>query len=307
MKILLVDDEKEILNLLASMIEPTGYYCKQMSSPSAALAEYQSNPFDLIITDIQMEEMSGIQFIQAIRSFDAKVKIIIVTAFGNFHMAMEALNLGVASIITKPLDFKHFMNILESVSSEILLKGQLLEKEEKIKEYMAVLEKGMEEAKYFQVKLMKIQHPKCFGIKFYTGYLPCDAVGGDIYNIIKKGDLVIFYLADIVGHGVRAAIISSYIKSRLDEWLVDQDINTPLETVRRIKKVFSDVAIFNHLVLTIFMGVYHQKTGVLKYISAGHEKPVVIQRTRGKEKEVKMCRRIIWKNILSKKTTNIMR
>jgi len=102
-KILIVDDEPDMLKLLSMIIrEKTSYEVTTTNNPVEALDLAQKNPFDLVITDLKMPGLDGIELLDAVKQVDADIPIIIITAYSSVEAAAEAIQKGGFDFITKP-------------------------------------------------------------------------------------------------------------------------------------------------------------------------------------------------------------
>jgi len=105
-RILIVDDDLTIADLIKDVIEPLGHECTLVLSGSMALDMVGKTPFDLVILDRNMPEMSGLQVLRAIRASpaSAKLKVLVCTAAELMAEVDEAFNAGATDYIVKPLD-----------------------------------------------------------------------------------------------------------------------------------------------------------------------------------------------------------
>jgi len=105
MKILIVDDEKDILSSLKMGLERNGFQVYAYSEPLKALADFKPNTYDLLILDSKMPNMRGFELYREIRKKDARVKVFILTAFEiNSTDTQEFFpDLDVKNIIQKPV------------------------------------------------------------------------------------------------------------------------------------------------------------------------------------------------------------
>lgn len=102
-RILIIDDEKDMLALLRRIIgEETSCDFEVESDPVAAMAAFGSRSFDLVITDLKMPRMDGIQVIAAVKEIRPDVPVIIMTAYATIDTAVEAIRKGAFDYITKP-------------------------------------------------------------------------------------------------------------------------------------------------------------------------------------------------------------
>lgn len=102
-KILIIDDEVDMLDMLKTIIEDkTDYLVLTSSDPGEALRDLQESPFDLVITDLRMPDMSGLALLEEIRRDHPDLPVIIISAYGTIDSAVEAMQKGAFSYITKP-------------------------------------------------------------------------------------------------------------------------------------------------------------------------------------------------------------
>ena len=102
-RILVIDDEVDMLMLLRMIIEDnTDYEVETTNSPSESIKLLKEKAFDLIITDLKMPGMDGIELFDEFREIEPEIPVIIITAYGSIETADEALKKGVAEFITKP-------------------------------------------------------------------------------------------------------------------------------------------------------------------------------------------------------------
>lgn len=102
-KILIVDDEPDMLKLLSMILrERTTYAVTTTNNPLEALDMAKTGGFDLVISDLKMPGLDGIELIDAIKKVDEDIPIIIMTAYGTVESATEAIQKGGFDFITKP-------------------------------------------------------------------------------------------------------------------------------------------------------------------------------------------------------------
>src|SRR5688572_27304221 len=100
-KILVVDDERSIREVLEIFLKKEGFLVSSASSAEEALAVIKSNEFDLIISDIKMADMSGIDLLRNLRSTNFNGQFILLTAFATAETAIQALKMGAFDYILK--------------------------------------------------------------------------------------------------------------------------------------------------------------------------------------------------------------
>ncbi len=105
-KILVVDDEKSLLELLSRVFTKEGYRVQVCASGTKAVEILEREDLDLLITDIRLPEMSGMEVLKRSREVRPDVPVIMITAYGNMKQAIEALKMGALDYIVKPFDIE---------------------------------------------------------------------------------------------------------------------------------------------------------------------------------------------------------
>ncbi|MFP4474670.1 MAG: sigma-54-dependent transcriptional regulator [Desulfatibacillaceae bacterium] len=131
--ILIVDDEKNYPPVLAAILEDEGYETLTANSGAAALETLQEADVDLVLTDMKMPKMDGMELMSRIKSMDPDVPVIMMTAYGTVEMGLEAMDRGAHSYIWKPfqneqliLFVKRALAMHRVVRENRLLRDQLL-------------------------------------------------------------------------------------------------------------------------------------------------------------------------------------
>ncbi len=114
--ILVVDDDADILKLLALRLTASGYQVTFAHSAHEALALFKSMPTNLVISDLRMPEMDGFALFDAIHALDSTIPFILLTAHGSIPEAVHATQQGVFSFLTKPFDSQ---SLLQQVASAL--------------------------------------------------------------------------------------------------------------------------------------------------------------------------------------------
>ncbi|NPU83415.1 MAG: sigma-54-dependent Fis family transcriptional regulator [Syntrophaceae bacterium] len=103
--ILVVDDDRAHRTMLKTLLGGWGYAVTEADDGSAAVAAVREGPFDLILMDIRMIHVSGIEALTEIKAFNPAIPVILMTAYASVETAVEALKKGAYDYLTKPLDF----------------------------------------------------------------------------------------------------------------------------------------------------------------------------------------------------------
>jgi DNA-binding NtrC family response regulator len=124
-KILIVDDEMDMLELLELIItDRTDYEVVTTNTPLEVPELLKKDSFDLLITDLRMPDVDGIELIEMVKQIDDQIPFIIITAYGTIESAVEAMRKGAFDYITKPFRQEQILLTIEKV-----MKWRRLQKE----------------------------------------------------------------------------------------------------------------------------------------------------------------------------------
>jgi DNA-binding NtrC family response regulator len=104
MKILLVDDDASVRRVLQFKLEKKGFAVETAANGADALRQLKKQPFDLLLSDIRMPEMDGLQLLEQANEVQPKIKVILITAHATVAQAVQAVKLGAFDYITKPFE-----------------------------------------------------------------------------------------------------------------------------------------------------------------------------------------------------------
>jgi len=116
--ILVVDDHVEMARLLADQLGDAGYEPTVAGSGADAVALVKRQPFDLVITDLRMESVDGLDVLEAVRAVDPTTPVLIMTAFGAIESAVQAIKRGAYHYVTKPFQLDEVLVYVERALDE---------------------------------------------------------------------------------------------------------------------------------------------------------------------------------------------
>ncbi|HTZ18286.1 MAG TPA: response regulator [Dissulfurispiraceae bacterium] len=124
-KLLIVDDEPDMLKLLGMIIrDKTKYETITTNNPAEALDIVQRGGYDLVITDLKMPGLDGVEMLEAVKRYDADIPVIIMTAYGTVETAEESLSKGAFDFITKPFRKEQILFTIEKAMSWLRLQRE---------------------------------------------------------------------------------------------------------------------------------------------------------------------------------------
>jgi two-component system response regulator HydG len=122
--ILVVDDDPGHRTMLKTLLTGWGYLIHEADDGSTAIEMVRGRPFDLILMDIRMIKVSGLQALTEIKALNPAIPVIIMTAFSSVETAVEALKTGAYDYLTKPLDFDELRLTMERAMEHTSLKEE---------------------------------------------------------------------------------------------------------------------------------------------------------------------------------------
>ena len=134
MKIMIVEDEKNIREGLADMFDWEGEGFARpvlFSSAVDALQYLETEAIEVVITDLYMPVLNGIEFIRMLREQNQSCEVIILTGHERFELAQEAISLGVRGYLLKPVKEEEFVQVLREVKAD-------LQEKIKLRDWMAI-------------------------------------------------------------------------------------------------------------------------------------------------------------------------
>ncbi|MBI5238240.1 MAG: sigma-54-dependent Fis family transcriptional regulator [Deltaproteobacteria bacterium] len=130
-RIVVVDDERDMVDLLEIMLRKEGYEVAAFQSSVDALGWCGSNSFDLVITDIKMPGMGGLEFLKSLKAVQPDSPVIMITAYASVDTAVEAMKAGAYDYFIKPFNVEEIkLNIRKAISYKNLSRENMLLKRE---------------------------------------------------------------------------------------------------------------------------------------------------------------------------------
>ncbi|MGA2515720.1 MAG: sigma-54 dependent transcriptional regulator [Thermodesulfobacteriota bacterium] len=122
MKILVVDDEAPVRDIVRKGLSQMGGYGVEVAQNGVeAIEKIEKDVFDLVLTDLKMPEMDGIELLKTIKGTRPEVMVILMTAYGSIETAVEAMRIGANDYITKPVDLNELLIHISKAQKEGLL------------------------------------------------------------------------------------------------------------------------------------------------------------------------------------------
>jgi DNA-binding NtrC family response regulator len=119
LRTLVLDDEPIVCKRLKPALEKNGYDVEIFEDPAKALKRIDEQEFDIVVTDIRMEDVDGIQVLEHVRAHSKRTKVIIITGYATVEMAREALAKGAFDFIAKPFKPDDLRAVIAKAAKEL--------------------------------------------------------------------------------------------------------------------------------------------------------------------------------------------
>lgn len=117
--IMVIDDEPIVGKRLKQALEKDGYGVEAFTSGTEAMKRFEEKHFDIVVTDVRMDEIDGIEILNLVLEKASRTKVIIITGYATIEMAREALAKGAFDFIAKPFKPNELREVLESAVKDI--------------------------------------------------------------------------------------------------------------------------------------------------------------------------------------------
>jgi len=134
--VLVVDDEQNARDGMVKILESFGYVAASASSGTEALRHIQEDRPDLVITDLRMPEMDGLELLQELKSNFPNLPVIVLTAFGTVENAVKAMHLGAYHYLIKPVNFDELKLVVQKALKQIELEQENKDLKKTLNDYV---------------------------------------------------------------------------------------------------------------------------------------------------------------------------
>jgi serine phosphatase RsbU (regulator of sigma subunit) len=268
--ILIVDDNPTNVDILQARLAANNYEIITAADGEEGLAMARDAQPDLILLDIMMPKMDGIEVCRHLRA-DASLPfmpIIMVTAKADSEDVVAGLEAGGDEYLTKPVDHAALVARVKSMLRIKSLHDTVLEQSAQLK---AQLETATQIQSLFWPKIPELKA----GGHIWAESVPATYVGGDLYDVIPlPDDSLLAYVADVSGKGVPAALIMAALSTNIrSEAMRQSEVDKLLETVNNtLHNLTSEEGFF----ATIVLARYWPASGKMQLALGGHLQPLWI-------------------------------
>jgi serine phosphatase RsbU (regulator of sigma subunit) len=290
LKILSIDDEYMIRRTIIAYLEDSGFTMFEAENGRIGLEVFRKEKPDLVLTDLQMPEMGGLEVLKNITKESPETPVVVISGAGGMNDVIEALRLGAWDYLTKPITdlavLEHTVHkCLERarlIAENVAYRGELERANDALKKNLAILEEDQEAGRSVQLRLLPEAKMQFGDFHFEHSVVPSLYLSGDFIDyFVIEPDIYGFYLADVSGHGASSAFITILLKSLVSRWLSQHQVGhdkTILEPAQLLKKLSEEIYLAKlGKYLTMFYGVLDDREKTMVYSIAGHyPNPILI-------------------------------
>jgi phosphoserine phosphatase RsbU/P len=269
-KVLVADDQPDVLEALRWLLTGEGYEPEFVSSTEAVLERLRARSFDLLLMDLNYTRdttsgREGLELIPQVRAHDGSMPIVVMTGWGSVDTAVEAMRLGAKSFVQKPWEDVALLEILQREIDDARAS----------KRRDAKQQREFEEARLIQRGLLPTSMPHVPGLDLAFSWQPANGVGGDCFDALLFGtNAVGLSIADVAGKGVPAALLMSNLQAAVRAFA--QDGSVPSSVCASVNRL-----LYRNMAPGRFVTFCYARidvaAGRITYANAGHNPPLLIR------------------------------
>lgn len=314
-QLLVIDDDILVRQSIVAYLEDSGYRIHDEANGFGGMAWFRQHKPDLVLTDLRMPDLDGLTLLKMVKDVDPDIPVIVISGMGMVADVAEALRLGAADYLIKPLvDMEvltHSINkalaVLDLQRDNQRYRRELEKANRELREYVRVLERDQQAGRQVQINLLPPTPVRYGDITVAHKIVPSLYLSGDFidYGLINNRYLS-FYLTDISGHGASSAFVTVWLKQLVRRIIRERRIFhqqdafqiDASEWMSMINQELLRSKFGCHL--TCFVGILDTHTRQMRYVLGGHlPLPVLVadgkaQFLEGKGKPVGIFKDATW-------------
>jgi sigma-B regulation protein RsbU (phosphoserine phosphatase) len=276
LRVLVADDRPDVLEAMRLLLKGAGHRAETVDSPQGLLRAAALGSFDLILMDLNYARdttsgREGLDLLDLLHQQVNPAPVIVMTAWGNIDLAVEAMRRGACDFVQKPWDNERLLRTLEKQAREGAERRRV---ENRVRSEIEI-------ARNVQQKLFP-QKTKLLETADYAGRcVPAHEVGGDYYDFLDRGrGSMGFVLADVCGKGIAAALLMANLQGCFRS---QAHRASPAALLHEVNRLFYDSTPPEQYA-TVFFGQYDDHARRLRYVNCGHLAPVLARAAGGIER-----------------------
>mgnify|MGYP001223028167 CR=1 FL=1 len=284
-QLLVIDDDSLVRQSIVAYLEDSGFRVHEESDGHSGIAWFRKNKPDLVLTDLRMPDLDGLSLMRAVKQIDPDTPVIVISGLGMVSDVVEALRLGAADYLIKPLvdmevlthSINKALSVLDLQRENQRYRRDLEKANREMREYVRVLERDQQAGRQVQINLLPPTPVQYGNITVAHKIVPSLYLSGDFidYGLINNRYLS-FYLTDISGHGASSAFVTVWLKQLVRRIIRERRVFQPqddfqidaAEWLSMINQELMRSKFGCHL--TCFVGILDTETREMRYVLGGH-------------------------------------
>lgn len=285
--ILVIDDNDDDLALMRRLLGRKGYSVLLAEGGEEGLATMQRESPDAVLVDYRMPGMDGYEVSRRIKADERNqnIPVLILTGADSSENMVAGLDAGADDFVTKSADVEVILARLRALLRVKAYQDQLRrlydELKEKSDEIMALnqrLNKDLQFARKVQEALLPPRQFEACGVEIHSSYLPSETLSGDFYDYFQSGESLLIFVADVSGHGLPAAILTSLLKSYLHS--ESERLDSPATFMSELNEFLCSASLPSQYATGLLL-VFDQATRRIRFSNAAHPPFLVYRRETG--------------------------
>jgi len=282
-KILTIEDDAALRQNIVDYLDDAGFEVIAAENGKIGLELFRKEKPDLVLTDIQMPELSGLEVLSKVAKESSQTPVIVMSEAGDTKGVIEALRLGSWDYLSKPFAS---LTVMEHAVCKALERSRLVEENRRyriqleeanqaLKKSLGILEEDQEAGRSVQMRLLPEQGLRVGDYLFSHGVIPSLYLSGDFVDYFRLDEKQFgFYIADVSGHGASSAFVTVLLKGLVAQFVnryqteKDPLILQPDNLLSRLSAEIYAAKLGKYL--TMVYGVINLDENYLTYAIGGH-------------------------------------
>ncbi len=267
-RILVADDQGSVLEALRLLLKQEGYEADAVTRPGEVLSALEAREYDLVLMDLNYTQdttsgREGLDLLTRIRTLQKDVPLVVMTAWGNMELAIEAMRRGARDFIQKPWNNQE---VLEALRAQISDHQRGMRQSREWKQEIA-------DAREVQQHFLAQPVPQLRGYDICASSTPARILGGDYFEVsrMETGEAALC-IADVAGKGIGAALLMSSLQAMLRSLGGAR----PASVCGELNRVLCQLAPAGKFV-SFFHCLLAEDSRQLVYCNAGHNAPILVR------------------------------
>ena len=267
-RILVADDQPDVLEALRLLLAQHDFALQLVTTPVTALDRVRTEPWDLLLMDLNYSRDTtsgdeGLQLLKAARELDAGLPIVVMTAWGNIELAVEAMRAGAQSFIQKPWDNAALVQVLQ----------REVERGRGVREQSARHQREERDALLIQRALLPASLPGNDVFEVAGSWQPAMGFGGDCYDAsLFAPTTLALSIADVAGKGLPASLLMSSLQAAVRAFAGES--TPPSSICASVNRLLCGQMISGRFATMCVMRLDRAR-GTMSYANAGHNPPLL--------------------------------